>query len=66
MEEYALVLLAVEALGSVRVATMRMTYWLLMDYDEVLRVASQPKILSASWLSEKRRRGKGVADDEAA
>jgi len=26
MEEYALVLLAVEALGSVRVATMRMTY----------------------------------------
>jgi len=26
MEEYALVLLAVEALGSARVATMRMTY----------------------------------------
>jgi len=26
MEEYALVLLAVEALGSVRAATMRMTY----------------------------------------
>lgn len=48
MEEYTRLLSAVEVRGSARVATKRMTHRLLMDYDEVYRIASQPKILSVS------------------
>jgi hypothetical protein len=48
MEEYTRLLTAVEVRGSARVATKRMTHRLPMDYDEVYRIASQPKILNAS------------------
>lgn len=34
MEGYALVLLAVEARGSARVAIKRTSCWLVMDYEE--------------------------------
>jgi hypothetical protein len=34
MEEYALVPLAVEELGSARVAIKRTSCWLVMDYEE--------------------------------
>jgi hypothetical protein len=34
MEEYAQVLLAVEALGSAKVAIKRTSCWLVTDYDE--------------------------------
>ena len=46
MEEYALVLLAVEVPGSARAATKRTTYSLLMDYDEGYEVASRPQRLN--------------------